>query len=232
MQNSSYLLSRHKPTKPRKLGFFTMWELKWCGIKDCKSKIIRQGPDGQYSSPFLTQETNLCMATIRDEKEILIKILMSLDMEISAIDIYIEQTKEQIGRIQQTILPDIDGTNKPVIGNDEDHSEIIETYYEKEQKARVSAKVAQVNDLKCSIANNKARKEQKLKCKENEIEITKVRCYQLYELLKARLSVYWTGVLKADSSNSITSMPAILKVDDLMQEINKEFDSFEGRKHD
>ena len=236
MPNSYHSLIQRKSIKQIKLGFFAAWRLKRCGERDCKKKIVRQREDGKFSSPFLKQEISLCMAAILTEKEILTKILMGVDADITATEYRIERIKDGIGEIQNSIPENVYNdkvSNKEKADSSVITTEIIENYQGRELKARISTKTKQMDDLNKSIINNKIRKEQKQHYAENEVEIMKIRCLQLYELLKARLSAYWSGVLKADASTGGIPMPPILDVDDLTREIETEIESFVRRKkHD
>lgn len=225
MKNAYYSATRRKSIKRKKLRCFTEWRLRRRGEKDCKNKIVRIGNNGQFSSPFLNQEICLCMVAIQNEKEMLTKILMGIDADAKAAQLRVDRRKEQISRIQGLIQEDTDegfsdeGAGDPITDN------IIKAYHECEFRARVFAKMRQVDDLRQSMENNEVRREQDIKYAESEVKITEYRCYQIYELLKARLSAYWTGVLKADSTPSSTPIPPILNVDDLVQDVKTALDN-------
>lgn len=222
MINTYYKSTRRKSIKYRKISGFTKWRLKRRGEMDCKNKIIRQGIDGQFSSPFLMQELCLCMVAIKNEKEILTKILMGIDADTVAAQLRIARRKEQIDRIKETMPR---STEDDIVNNDY-QTDIIKAYHESELRARISAKMKQIDDLSQSLERNEVRKEQNSKYINSEIEITKLRCYQLYKLLEARLFSYWAGVLKANLSDSSISMPSHFNIDDIANEIKEELNSF------
>lgn len=222
MINAYYKSTHRKSIKCKKIGWFTEWRLKRRGEKDCKNKIVRQGTDGKFSSPFLMQELCLCIVAIKNEKETLTKILMEIDADTAAAQFYTARRKEQINRIKETIPK----SEEDDLVSTYYQTDIIKAYHEIELRARISAKMKQIDDLSQSLEKNEVRKSQNLKYIDSEIEITKLRCYQLYKLLEARLYSYWTGVLKANLPDDSISMPLSFEIDDLVNSIKTELNNF------
>lgn len=168
------------------------------------------------------QELCLCIVAIKNEKETLTKILMEIDADTAAAQFYTARRKEQINRIKETIPK----SEEDDLVSTYYQTDIIKAYHEIELRARISAKMKQIDDLSQSLEKNEVRKSQNLKYIDSEIEITKLRCYQFYKLLEARLYSYWTGVLKANLPDDSISMPLSFEIDDLVNSIKTELNNF------
>lgn len=73
------------------------------------------------------------------------------------------------------------------------------------------------HDLERSITAINSQEQEMSLLKKREKEILQLRCDQLYNILLAKLSVYWSGVLKANSKEQI--IPPIFAIDDYLPNI-------------
>ena len=78
---------------------------------------------------------------------------------------------------------------------------------------RRSINAAMVTEERCQLAIEK------------ETEITKLRCQQRYELLQARLSAYWSGVLGAPQTQEF---PPLYAIEGLFDNIIAEIETLPG----
>ena len=60
-----------------------------------------------------------------------------------------------------------------------------------------------------------AKKQELQYLKSQEIEINQLHCQQIYNILRAKISAYWNGVLHADKNNS--KIPSMIDIDQLVQ---------------
>ena len=73
------------------------------------------------------------------------------------------------------------------------------------------------HDLERSITAINFQEQEMSLLKKREKEILQLRCDQLYNILLAKLSVYWSGVLKAN--NEEQTIPPIFTIDDYLPNI-------------
>lgn len=73
------------------------------------------------------------------------------------------------------------------------------------------------HDLECSITAINSQEREMLLLKKREKEILQLRCDQLYNILLAKLSVYWSGVLKITGEGQ--TVPPIFTIDDYLPDI-------------
>lgn len=78
------------------------------------------------------------------------------------------------------------------------------------------------HDLEQAITAINSQEQEMSLLKRREKEILKLRCDQLYNILLAKISVYWSGVLKANSKEQI--IPPIFSIDDYLPNIKMPFD--------
>lgn len=74
-----------------------------------------------------------------------------------------------------------------------------------------------LHDLDRSITAINSREQEMSLLKKREKEILQLRCDQLYNILLAKLSVYWSGVLKAN--NEEQTIPPVFAIDDYLPNI-------------
>lgn len=74
-----------------------------------------------------------------------------------------------------------------------------------------------LHDLEQSITAINSQEQEMSLLKKREKEILQLRCDQLYNILLAKLSVYWSGVLKANSKEQV--IPPIFVIDDYLPDI-------------
>lgn len=70
------------------------------------------------------------------------------------------------------------------------------------------------HDLERSITAINSQEQEMSLLKRREKEILQLRCDQLYSILLAKLSVYWSGVLKANSEEQ--TIPPVFVIDDYL----------------
>lgn len=73
------------------------------------------------------------------------------------------------------------------------------------------------HDLERSITAINSQEQEMSLLKRREKEILQLRCDQLYSILLAKLSVYWSGVLKANSEEQ--TIPPVFVIDDYLPNI-------------
>lgn len=73
------------------------------------------------------------------------------------------------------------------------------------------------HELERSITAINSQEQEVSLLKKREKEILQLRCDQLYNILLAKLSVYWSGVLKANSEEQI--IPPIFAIDEYLPNI-------------
>ena len=92
-------------------------------------------------------------------------------------------------------------------------------------QAKIDEKKIWVNDvlyaneeknIEQSIAIIKARNLELSILAQKEHEIMQIRCEQIYNILLARIAVYWSGVLKANKD--VKNIPPVFIIDDYLSD--------------
>lgn len=87
----------------------------------------------------------------------------------------------------------------------------IQTEIEMTQAKLDALSVNEEKNIEQSIAIIKARKIELSILAQKEYEIMQIRCEQIYNILLARIAVYWSGVLKANKNTK--NIPSIFIID-------------------
>lgn len=228
MKNTYYTSNGRKIAKHLKVGFYTEWRLKRLGRNDCSKNVIRQDNDGRFSSPFLKKEISLCMAAIQKEKETLYMHLAEIDTNIAIQQLRVKRREECINRIQNDIT---NAERLELLAEASDDMNVSSfnynptAYTRSECYASVLAKTNQIDNLSKSVENSSIKIERNLKDSKCKLEVTKSRCQQLYELLNARLSMYWAGVLEAEPLGTSVTIPPIFDIGELTHDIETEIEN-------
>ena len=180
--------------KNKNLNIFTEWYLNHRGKKDCKKEILRKVENNQYVSPFLVKEIRLCSFAIQKEQEILIKIISDIQSEIKIAFLRIAEKKQKSTNIGET-----DNSNHlknlRLYGEETIDDDIIASYRNNEINTLKNIKNKQLQSINISIEKLVEDKQRYISLIEKEVEITRLRCKQRYDILVARLYAYWNGVL-------------------------------------
>lgn len=216
-------LLRRKPIRRRRIGRCEERQLMRRGAGDLTNGIVRKNKDQEYSSPFLKQEMSLCLVQINAEKQMLAEIISFYKNEIAQKDVQTEGLRSYLNDID---IPENPADSSIIFRYSGEESMTdsavqslrISEYYQKlktrqQQKANIDTnmKLLKISQTEYEFTMQK------------EIEITKYRCLQHYNLLLARLSAYWNGILKAktDETNDI---PPMFFIKDLLRDIHSEID--------
>ena len=186
-----------RPTSSqRKLGRVAAWLLGRRGRRDAIAGTVCKNTNGLYSSPFILQEINLCIARIHKEKEYLQQMLMRLQFEISERNIEVERMAKKLEGVSFTESPELFDY---VLRFDdesflEQYREPMKALVDNTRKAAVEQRK---NDLAETIASIQAENEKARIHVKKEVEISRLRENQEIDMLRARLFAYWSGVLSA-----------------------------------
>lgn len=225
-KNYSHLKAEHIP-RNYKLSFFTELMLIHRGKKDAKRNVIRITDDGSYYSPFIKKEISLCLIAFENEKIDLLNRVTGNTVNCHAYEAKILQNECTIATIKDNNDYYLERkTNFPLINSNIEGINNLMDYHEK--MSDYFAQNSRLNNIKCSkidlsnsiIANKIISKK--------EYDITYIRCTQLYELLLARLSAYWTGVLRYDSEKMV--IPPCFPYENLLSELSIQLDELKFSK--
>lgn len=216
-----------KSIKNKNLGFLIEWSLKSRGKKDFKNQVVRKNINDQFTSPYIKKEISLCLVDVYKEKETLTKIIANYKAEIEEVQMQIERKNNQVNRINlNTKTPEPSNYVKIQSALNDD---VIKSYRINEHNAKESTKNIQIENLNNFIETLLSKKQRYDLLIDKEIEITKLRCRQLYDILIAKLSTYWTGVLIAE--NNSNEIPPLFNDSGLLNEINSHLDKLDGLKN-
>lgn len=189
-------MSPHKELKRQRLGRFTEWTLARRGKKDAVNGAVRKDADGTYSSPFLQQEITLCIAQIHREKAALQNTLFELQLVVTTRKQDIERLDTKRKGISASDAPEFFDyvfrldDNTPLDTLIEPMTDIVKC-------TRRAVAEQRKNDISEAIDSIHAENERAKIRQEKEIEISMLRCNQAYDMMRARLYAYWSGVLSA-----------------------------------
>lgn len=210
-----------------KLSFFTEFMLICRGKKDAKKNVIRRNNDGSYYSPFIKKEISLCLIAFENEKIDLLNRVTGNTVNCHAYEAKILQNDCIISTIKDNsnyystkkINDSLIYSNIESINNLIDYHEKMSDYFA--QNSRLNSIECLKIDLSNSIIANRI-------IAKKEYDITYIRCTQLYELLLARLSAYWTGVLRYDSKKMI--IPPYFPYENLLSELSNQLNELRFNK--
>lgn len=216
-------LLRRKSIRRRRIRRCEERQLMRRGAEDFANGIVRKNKDQEYSSPFLKQEMSLCLVQINAEKQMLAEIISFYKNEITQKDVQVEGLRSCLNDIDIPENPADSSTifrynGEESMADSAVQSLRISEYYQKlktrqQQKANIDTniKLLEISQNEYEFAMHK------------EMEITKYRCLQHYNLLLARLSAYWNGVLKAKTGEA-NDIPPMFFIKDLLRDIQSEID--------
>lgn len=210
-----------------KISFFTEFMLICRGKKDAKRNVIRLTDNGSYYSPFIKKEICLCLIAFENEKIDLLNRVTGNTVNCHAYEAKILQNDCTVSTIKDnndyysTRKADASLINSNIegINNLMDYHEKMSDYFA--QNSRLNSIECSKIDLRNSIIANKI-------ISKKEHDITYIRCSQLYELLLARLSAYWTGVLRYDSTEM--AIPPYFPYENLLSELSNQLDELKFNK--
>jgi len=87
-----------------------------------------------------------------------------------------------------------------------------------------------VSSLSSFVESVAADKQRNMLSIDKEFEIAKLRCKQHFEILNARLSAYWTGVLAGDARTQ--SVSPIFNIDNMLDDIKLQLECFDKMRGD
>lgn len=210
-----------------RLSFFTESMLISRGKKDAKRNVIRLDDNGSYYSPFIKKEISLCLIAFENEKIDLLNRVTGNTVNRHSYESKILQNNYTISTIKDNNdYYSTRKTNSSLIYSDNESLNNLIDYHEKmsdyfAQNSRLNSIECSKIDLSNSIIANRI-------ISKKEYDLTYIRCSQLYELLLARLSAYWTGVLRYDSKKMI--MPPHFPYKNLLAELSNQLDELKFNK--
>jgi len=215
-------LLRRKPIRRKKIGRCEERKLIRRGSKDLANGIVRKNEEQKYSSPFLKQEISLCLVQINIEKEKLAEILAFYNNQIFQKKLQVKGLESCLKNIDIPENPD----DSPIIKYDGEES-LEDDFVQLFRKSEYYQKRKVIQQQKENLESSKellgiSQNEDEF-IVQKEKEITKYRCIQHYNLLLARLSAYWNGVLKGKTGDA-SDIPPICFVEDLLQELQYEIE--------
>lgn len=188
-----------KPIKGKKIGCIMSIYLQYCGKRDYKKGVIRKNSE-QYTSPFIQKETSLCLVDIQNEIKMLNEVIINILIDIRNSQLKIHNKNKYIKNLSEQCSDE----KSDIIDNDRvTEDKILET-------------------LNISIDIIESFEQSNILFYKKELNITRIRCIQLYDILVAKLSVYWTGVLKKDKKS--LDISPLLNVQDLLSDIRHQIE--------
>ena len=184
MKNVTNRNAYYKQLKNGKLRFITNLYLRHCGKKDVKLHIIRKNEKEHYISPFIMREIHLYTVAIKMEQEAFINTLIQDQIQIKLVQLKAAEKEIQKQQYNNTGIFSLGNRD---LENKEFH------------------------DLASSITAINSQKEEMLLLKRREQEILRLRCDQLYNILFAKISAYWSGVLRANKDEP--TIPPVFTID-------------------
>lgn len=207
---------KRKSIKRKKLNLISEYFLVRRGIRDYKSGVLHPDENGQFSSPYIIREISACILNIQHEKEILSSINLLTQTEINSSKILIENDSKKINELMGT-QKEFDDPGKAIFLNDNISKDLYESLQKYEFQALTSIQSNKVFSIHESITQAQIKKENCYIRLIKEVELTKLRCWQIYEIFKTRICAYWSGVLKEDSHSGI--IPPLFNADIIMSEV-------------
>lgn len=125
-----------------------------------------------------------------------------IKQEISFFEVSVQKEKEKYEKSIMKIQAEIEMTQAKI---DEKKIWVNDVLYANEEK-----------NIEQSIAIIKARNLELSILAQKEHEIMQIRCEQIYNILLARIAVYWSGVLKANKD--IKNIPPVFIIDDYLSD--------------
>lgn len=198
-------IPQRKKLKVRKIGYFAERGLIKRGKKDGKDGAVKKDSFGQYTSPYIKKELNLCLAQIMYEKEHLEMILLFLYLKASDCKQNIAKYNTKLEYFSPNCNFNITNINVEInkIKNGVVTKEFFDSLQNKQYSTRMAALQQHTSELKASVTSIEMEEERISLYLDKEIEITRLRCLQIYDYLIARLSAYWSGVLTSSIDDEL-----------------------------
>lgn len=206
---------RREVKKRYRLSFFRAWCLRRRGKRDCKNNIIRKCNTGEYFSPYIKQETQLCLSEIQNELEFLSEIEIRINSRAERVKYMCNVRENRVKKIKEYF----DNAEKEGI------SRFIEENNYDSLSEKVAANTAKNKQLDSLMYMIESLNSQKRECDfiiKKETSITYFRCRYLYDVLISRLSAYWSGALSVDKKSE--GFPPIFDISKAVLDIKMRID--------
>ncbi|MBO5944632.1 MAG: hypothetical protein J6Q50_04995 [Clostridia bacterium] len=182
--------------KKNKIGFFTELYLSYRGKKDARTKSVRTGKDGSLESPFIRKEISLCSAAIEEQKIALIERLLEEHIKNEAFKASVNKHYVALRMIRENGLDfEYDISAQQTNNSNDTVDKLLKHHEMMSNKFAQNIRTHLIEIEGCNVESDIAKNDLNIN---KEYETTYVKCLKYVDILFARLSAYWSGVLKCD----------------------------------